>query len=357
MPNNRIFYACQAVGIAKTGETLRTLADTAFRMMQGVQSVGINTNFTLEQVFELGQVELYANEEDIADIEVTIEKVIDGKPLLYLQAVGNIGKTNVVSASNSRCDVYLAVYDDSSSSISGLAAGSVLMCSGMYVSSVSYTYPVDGQATESITLVGNDKYWNDGFGVLGGANAIKTLFGMSTPATAGDTSPINNLDSADDTATGVRTGFAPGSGVVRRARVDIAGSTIPAEVGLQQNAVGTRGIQSITVNADFGRENQLELGRFGPYNKYATYPFEVTCEFEVNAVSGDLISVSGTNRNLTNRSIVIKDLAGTVIDLGTKNKLSSVAYTGGDTGGGVATVTYSYSTYNSFTVNGGGLYW
>jgi len=357
MANNRIFYACQAVGISKSGQPVdRTLSDTSFRMMQGVQSVGINTNFTLEQVFELGQVELYANEEDIADVEVTIEKVIDGKHLLYLQAVGNIGKTNVVSASNSRCDVYLAIFEDSVSSVSGQTAGAVVMCSGMYLSSVSYTYPVDGQATESITLVGNDKFWNDGYGVIGGTNTVKNLFNMPLGG-PDDLDILDNTDSADDAATGARAGAPRGSGVVRRARVDISGSTIPAEVGVIPNAVGTKGIQSITINADFGRENQLELGRFGPYNKYATYPFEVTCEFEVNAVSGDLVSVSGTNKNLTNRTIVIKDLAGTVIDLGTKNKLSSVAYTGGDTGGGVATVTYSYSTFNSFTVNGGGTYW
>lgn len=356
MANNRIFYACQAVGIAKTGETDRSLSDTKFRIMQGVQSVGINTNFTLEQAFELGQVELYANEEEIAEVEVTIEKLIDGKPLLYLQAVGNIGKTNVVDAANSRCDVYLSVFADSVSSISGQTAGSVVMCSGMYISSVSYTYPVDGFATESVTLVGNDKFWNNGFGVVGGADAVKTLFGAPA-ASPDDQDPFDGNDLADDAATGARSAFAPGSGVIRRARVDISGSTLPAEVGLQQNAVGTKGIQTITINADFGRENQLELGRFGPYNKYATFPFEVTCEFEVNAVSGDLVSVSGSNRNLTNRTIVIKDLAGTVIDLGTKNKLASVAYTGGDTGGGIATVTYSYSTFNKFNVDGGGTYW
>ena len=36
--------------------------------------------------------------------------------------------------------------------------------------------------------------------------------------------------------------------------------------------------------------------------------------------------------------------------LGNKNKLSSVTYGGGDAGGGNATVTYSYSTFNDFTV-------
>ncbi len=348
MPNNRIFYACQAIAIAKTGHGSTdpfTQADNTFRVMHGVQSAGLNANFTLEQAYEFGQVELYANEEEIAEVEVTIEKIIDGKPLLYLQAVGETGKTNVVAASNSRCDVYLAIFNDSVASISGQDAQSVGYCSGMFLSSVSYTYPVDGFATESVTLVGNDRYWN----TIAGFNA-DALFGSTATA---EQHPFNGSDSAED----ARAGFSAGSGVVRRDRVDIAGSTLPAEVSLQQNTGGGKGIQSISVSADFGREDQRELGRQGPYNKYATYPFEVTCEFEVNAVSGDLISVSGTNKNLTNRTIIIKDLAGTVIDLGTKNKLSSVSYQGGDTGGGVSTVTYSYSTFNDLKVNGGGSYW
>ena len=33
--------------------------------------------------------------------------------------------------------------------------------SGMYVSSVAYSYTVDGSATESVTLVGNDRFWHN----------------------------------------------------------------------------------------------------------------------------------------------------------------------------------------------------
>jgi len=342
MPNNRIFYACQAVAIAKTGHS----SGGEFKIMKGVQSVGLNTNFTLEQVFELGQVELLSNEEEIAEVEVTIEKVLDGEPLLYLQAVGNIGKTNVVSASNSRADVYLALYEDNISSIAAQTPGSVVMCSGMYVSSVSYTYPVDGNATESLTLVGNEKVWNN-----------------QVPAIVANAISKYTEDSSEDDDFGTDT---PVSGIVRRGRVNIPECVIPPEVCSQKHQGVTliggqilpnSGIQSITVSADFGRENQLELGRFGPYNRYATFPFEVTCEFEVNATSGDLISVSGFGRNLTDRTIIIRDMAGTVLNLGTKNKLSSIAYSGGDTGGGIATITYSYSTFNTLNVDGGGTYY
>ena len=71
------------------------------------------------------------------------------------------------------------------------------------------------------------------------------------------------------------------------------------------------------------------------------------------ATAGDLISVSGAAENLTAQTIEIRDTAGTVLNLGTQNKLTSVSYTGGDTGGGNATITYSYSTFNDLAVSGG----
>lgn len=338
MPQNRIIYACQAVAISKTGHSS---TDTPqFEVMKGVQSVGINTTFTLEQLFEFGQADLYGNVEDISDVEVTIEKVIDGEKLLYLQAVGESGKTNVIAASNSICDMYLAIYADSVSSVSGATKQQTVMCSGMTVSNVGYNYSVDDSARETITLVGNNKFWNSvTAGVIG--TAPSTLYG-----TGGTT--IHPIDGTD----------TPVSGIVRRGQFDLVRSIIPPEVASQgNNFAGSSGIQSVAISIDFGRENQLELGRFGPYNKTATLPFEVTTEFEVTATNGDLVSISGAGTNLATRRILIRDTAGTVLDMGTKNRLTSVSYQGGDTGGGNATVSYSYSTFNDLKVNGGGTYW
>ena len=347
MANNRIFYACQAVFIGKTGHTPVAVGSptTAGRFMQGVQSVGITSNFTLDQAFELGQIEIYENSEEVADIEVTLEKVLDGKPLLYGQACGNSVKTNMVAAGKNRSDVYLGVYADTVSSTDSESVGAVVMCSGMYISSVSYTYPTDGAATESVTLVGNDKYWSDNIAGV-----------VPNPDTSYGASPATGLDGSDSSTTN------NGSGLVRRQKVDIKNSTIPAEIS---NPMGTTStdkskgyhISSISISADFGRESILELGSFGPYHRYAGYPIEVTAEFEVTAVSGDLVNVSGTAENLSDRTIVIKDDGGHIIDLGTKNKLSSVSYSGGDTGGGNATCTYSYSTFNDLKVHGGGTYY
>jgi len=329
--NNRIFYACQAVNIvSSTGNAV-----SASGTVRGVQSVGMSANFTLDQVFEMGQLEIYENIEDVADIEVTLEKVIDGDKFIWEFASNNLCRTTLAGAAKNRCDVYLAIYDDATDNATGTPRN-VCFNSGMYTSSVSYSYSVDGSATESVTLVGNERFWN-------AERDATTKYG--TPATGFDT----------DT---------PADNVQRRVNVDLEnGSTLlPAIVTSQMNPDtpddedgigGSYHIQSISVSADFGQENILELGRFGPYARYATFPIEVTTEFEVISTSGDLQNVSGNGTNLTNNSIKILDQAGTVIDCGAKNKLSSVSYSGADTGGGNATVSYSFSNFNNLTVTSG----
>ena len=330
--NQRIFYACQAVAIVPRG--VQTL--TGDHMVRGLQTVGMSSTFTLDQVFEMGQIAIYENIEEVADIEVTLEKVIDGFKLIYDLATNGKCKTSIVDSSKQRTDVYLAVFDDGQDNATGTPQ-TVCMNSGMYVSSVGYSYSIDGSATESVTMVGNDRFWNSSFAAIG--RDPKTSWGT------------------------VATGFAtetPVSGVVRRVDVDILTSTLPDEVLSQMgnDAVNlSKGahIQSISVSTDFGQENIQELGRFGPYHRYATFPIEVTSEFEVIATSGDLVSVSGSHPNLVNRQIVVKDTAGTILDLGSNNKLASVSYSGADTGGGNATVSYSFSNFNVLKVDGGKL--
>ena len=334
MANNRIFYAVQAVGIGKSPTASGSIGTegSGFRWMKGVQSVGITTNFNLEQAFELGQLEIYQNIENVPEIEVTIEKVIDGRHLLYLQSVGLEGTGNIVAAADKACDVWLAIFPDTSSAVSGTAPEALVYSSGMRVSNVAYTFPVDGNSTESITLVGNDKTFLAGSGYGGSLN---TGF-----------------------ATITQTPHAPNVNIGRRQHFIAASSSIPLEVsGAIRGGVGN--IQNISISADFGRDNIFELGAYRPYYKFATYPIAITCDFEVVSISGDRVSASGSAPNLpdTNSIKVVynTNISGSggvlTIDLGSKNKLTSVNYTGGDTGGGNASVTYSYQTFNKFLVS------
>jgi hypothetical protein len=361
--NNRIFYACQAVAIGN--ETA-----TTFKEVHGVQSVGLNTTFNLEQVFELGQIEIYENIEGIPDVEVTLEKVLDGYPLLYRLATSNPGGLNssvrledntLVARTKGRCSVALAIYPDSQNVVTGTPPVQVYM-SGMYLNNVSYTLPVEGNCTESVTLVGNHKEWS----VNSNTYFTSTLAGKFRRGVNSDF-PENSLNSNRK------------DGIQRRENVRMQSSIIPADIyGIPTTGVGNNWddtkkkpvahIQNITISSDLGREDILELGQKLPYYRAPTFPVEVTSEFEVISVSGDFISAleygnpalwspavdadtpHPSGNNVAERTIYIQMLDGTAFYLGKKNRLSSVTYGGADAGGGNASMTYSYVTYNDLVV-------
>ena len=145
MANRRIFYACQAVGIAPQNTE-------DFTVIRGLQSVGINTTFNLEQVFEIGMISIYENIENIPDVEITLEKVLDGYPLIYHLATRNAASATLVGRSAVQANVALSIFDDVNEAASGTPV-STCVVSGCFVSQVSYKVGVDGNATESVTIV------------------------------------------------------------------------------------------------------------------------------------------------------------------------------------------------------------
>jgi len=348
--NNRIFYATQAVALRPqndTGSSLYT-GEGDWYFPRGVQSAGITTNFGLEQVFQLGQIELYENVEDVPEVEVTINKVIDGTPPLYLMCMGGssgisgANKAELAAVANNRVNFRLGIYPDTNSAATGTLVAHV-DCSGMYLSSVSYTIPVDGNATEDVTLVGNNKYWNSGNVVGAATDAFATSGVMTAPA------------------------------IGRRYKFNSAASIIPTGAGggipIPENRTMPY-LQNITVSMDLGREAINELGAMAPYYRYVTFPVEVTSEFEIVADQGDLVEGKdfdgqvGCNvvyKNLQDKRVKVV-MCGSglndslTIDLGNKNKLTSVNYTGGEAGGDNATITYSYQTFNKFVVDASGTF-
>ena len=359
--NDRIFYACQAVAITNHGDN-SIEAVNGTDMVYGLQSVGMTTNFNLEQAFELGQIEIYENIEGTPDIEVTLEKVLDGKPLIYhMASTGVVGGSlsGLTARSKERCDLRLGIYDEQANSVSQAIGGSQagkpeveVYCSGLYVSSISYSIPVDGNATESVTLVGNNKTW------LTGAN-VKIQDGS-----------VVNFDGNDTPLLGVKN--AASGGIVRREDVLMSGTILPQSIrgvagsgygnGLNfDNGNNRVHVQSFSVSTDFGREDILELGRKTPYARPANFPIEVSCEIEAITSSGDFVSayefgdtaLYGTidsRNNTQNENIYVCVRQGYGFDLGNKNRLASVSYGGGDAGGGNASCTYSYTNFNDLDV-------
>lgn len=326
MVNNRIFYAVHAVGIAGHGATTRTY-------VHGVQSVGMNVTFNLEPVFELGLLPAYEDIENIPDVEVTLEKVLDGHAPLYMLATQDASTSTFVGRSSAKCMITLGIWDDTLESASGNPLVEVDM-SGMLVSSVSYSFPADGNFTESVSFIGQHRNWSNTT-KLANANT-----GTDAPITAS-----GGVNRREDLMYGTGNTVIPSAG----------GGGIP---GVPANGVpGTNSegfydihVSSISVNADYQREALVHLGNKTPYFRYPNFPSEVTCDIEVISTSGDFVNVDETSSNITNKTIKIKAREGTYIDLGTQNKLTSISYSGGDTGGGTVAVTYSYRNFNTMTV-------
>ena len=327
MPNNRLYYACEAVQI--NGPSGISSKNPAYDTIQGLQSVGINTNFNLEPIYQLGQLDLYDNYEEIPEVEISLSKVLDGQPTIYMMAMGT---GTLVSLGNNRCGVRLLLYPDTNTTADGVPIAAV-ECAPSYLSSVSYTFPTEGNFTEEVSIVSNDKTWLTSLSAITGSPASSSAAGLG----------IARRGLWNKTATIMPTGTA-------------------GDMSLQSVSGGIPGsmkLQSVKVSLNLGREQLRELGNRTPYLRYVKFPVEVTTEIEVTANTGDMVGVAGSTtaacsnpKALTDKAIKIVLCDGMTLDLGAKNKLTSVNFNAGDTGGSNATITYSYRGYSAFTYTG-----
>ena len=388
--NKRIYFANQQVAFKRDGDTGGT---TAWNAAQGVQSVAITTTFNLEQAFELGQLSIYENIEGVPDIEVTLSKVLDGRPLLYHHATNQssaagAGRTPTLAGrSTASCLMALSIWPDTADAAVGVPSQQV-EASGLFCSSVGFNFPTEDNFTEDVTLVGNNKAWLSSPSLTSFLDCAQTPWGPSaaTGAAFGDDAPERPAGPGDLVDVPYDVGQPGATGVNRREDFAFAPTVTVLNGGSQTNngwdycrlpneipgvdadgwmsaraANNVSHISSITVSTDLGREDLFELGTRQPYTRPVTFPVEVTCDIEVLSVSGDLINAfadgcgdgvgcDGIVDNLSNQVIRVATCDGTRIYLGDKNKLASVNYGGGDAGGGNVTVTYSYTTFNDFTV-------
>lgn len=330
MAADRIIYALQNVAIDG-------LQNGDYTFMKGIQSVSMSTNFNLEQVFQFGQLNIYENTEGVPDVEMTLSKALDGSALMYTTATSgnNVG---LVTASDRQFNTVLGIWDESAFNNATGEPTHMVMLSGCTVGSIGYNFSVDGPFTEDMTIQANNKIWAGSCARYGlSLESWPTAYTGDTPDAAG--------------------------GIQNRRSFDKANCLIPSNI-----PEGKTRIQSISVSCDFGLEPLSELGSYTPYARKASFPIEVTSDIEVISTGGDGISATESGcatgaltqcdvvSNLTDEAILIRTCDGTSIDLGNKNKLSSVQYGGGDTAGGNSTVTYSFSNFNDLLVSGSGTF-
>lgn len=389
--NTRVFYATQAVAVGAIGATgivdswgsgAAMALTSGVAICHGVQSIGVDTNFNLEQAFELGQLSLYENIEDIPDISVTMQKSLDGYTLLYHLGASCDGngieiaqtKTSLSGRADTRADIRMVINATTEDAVvSGSSGVTELYCSGMYLSSVSYTIPTDGTAIEDVTFVGNNKKWitDDGDNqllLIDNANGVDSFFKDGATAIFGNDAPAYSGAGSSDGGNVLRRDDVVTSGTKINGYTTLLPSIIegvPADntnftfgsaaarkvVNAGQLDTNKAHVQSFTCSVDLGREAINQLGSRTPYNRYVNFPTEVTSTLEVIAIAGDNVTAVETARtNLSNHEICVVLKDSTVFHLGKKNKVSSVTYGGGDAGGGNATITYNFSNFNDFVV-------
>ena len=382
---------------------------------RGLQSIGMSTTFNLEQVFQLGQVELYEYSERQPDIEVTMSKAIDGSKPLFFMLTDPVGANNIVArTADYRVDVALQIYPDTQFRATGRPQA-IVTASGMYLSNVSYTFPVDGFVTEDVTLVGNDKIWGVMVAVSGqtagnnGGQSAEPIVvwpdaqnGSHPEAPEGTPSGVFGHDGltstlveggAQELAGGTdRFGvIIVGSGIQRREEVEISRSVLPNDIpgvispsisginaafvngGFGAQGPGTASaseqlignantdfiaehLQTITVSFSIARDDIFELGSKRPFVKTPAFPLEATCSIEVITAQGDLVDARsdldcGPDNTQESNTIIIRTCDGLQVDLGDANRLTSVEQGGGEAGGDNMTITYNYSSFNVFNVS------
>jgi hypothetical protein len=324
--NNRLFYGIKALGVAPRGSTTYTA-------VHGVQSVGIDTSFNLEKILELGQTAIYEMKEEVPEVSVNVSRVCDGYAPLYLSATQQASDASLIGRSSAQCGMALSVFQDTYNSASGVPQRQVNM-SGLFVSSFSYSATVDGNATEDVSLVCNDKSW------------LSSAFTFT-----------GNIFTNNDSPQAIT-----GSGGVQRRQHVVFGTTadtiLPTCIegisssGTNDQSSGAYGahVQSIKISADLNRQGLRELGRKGNYFRFVGFPVDVQTQVEVITKNGDLVNALAEADNLVYETIQLKLQDGLKVNCGSRNKLTGVTFGGGDTSGGNDVCTYSFTNGSECTV-------
>ena len=288
MSNNRVFYACHAVSI-----------DGAF--VRGAQSVGMNTTFDLEPIFQLGQLKKIDTVTLTPQVEITVSRVLENSTPVLSGTFEEIFE----SAEHEIC---VSIGDDTAPLLT--SPSSNIFCTGAGVTGVTYSFPVDGTFTEEITYLGDSKQ-------VGGCAATAT-----------------EIEDGNDQIVPTRQYY---------------------ESGAPSLVTGAGNLTNVSISTSPGREFMYKLGNYKSFHSYVNTPAEVTVEFEVTATGTDNIgwveanACAGPTGSAFNSEDISISICGTTFTM-EKCKLSNITYGGGDTGGGNATINFTYTTFNSITI-------
>ena len=340
MANTRQYYANSALYIRPVS------TGTAYSFVRGVQSASDSFDMPAEYLLEWGQIGLYEAVDGIADVTFDCEKLIDGSTPLYLAATEGASAASLSARSEKRCVLAVAIYPSDADYVTGTPTR-VMEYSGQQPTNVSYSFTTDGAFKETMSFVGNYAQWQNAGAKYGTVPTNPTSSGADAPpalaACSGGVQFKENLRFTGTYPTLLPT-FIPGI---------TSSGTMPMSAGCP-----TVPIQSISVSVDLSRDSIPQLGCKSPYARLVQFPVDVTTEIEVLSQSGHALQVTEGGSilvgceytNAPSATLRVCTDSGLIIDLGTKNKLTSVKQTFGDTGGSNATYSLSFTNKSVMSV-------
>lgn len=324
----RVYYGLQQVLVQGRrtcpGDTYVGGVSTLF------QSIGINASTEYEQIFELGRAGIYNNIEGIPTAEVTVERAMTAETFGALWYQGPTTSVSDIGATDYK--ITMAISPENNLCSSGPTSGFVVI-SGAVLTNYTMNFNLDGPLTESATYEADNISWTEGNATL----------------------------VASISATRQHLYRNPSGVILTRANVEGSGP------------YGGE-LQSATFSISLDRENILTLGQKYPVMKPVSFPVEATAEFEY------LVGSSGTTYGLAfapDRMGNVPQPGGTkgdgqfdAVTLGIVARadadtpayisllapyLTSSSYSGGDAGGGNATITHTFTGYDGIVVGSGNI--
>ena len=345
--NNRVFYACQAVGFIKRNAQTNDATIDEAKFLQGVQSVGVNRQSTSRQLDDFGRFQKKFYFEGKQEYSITISRVIDKSvsPFYVTNSYANNYLTNhILSADNlgvqgevdsqDKClrnyDIVILYGPDTQTNIDGSDPKGVIMYRNCLMTNLSYDISVGGQITENITLTAKTAEYNDG---------------------------TVDIDTDDIT-------FPESANILKPADFDTINSVLPPDISTLFG-VDAPALQSISIELNIEYTKLDDVGRWTNSQNnniwaFVNLPLSITTSFtgiSKNIYPTRSIPLNDTSYDDNNEIKIVLDGAidetpnNYIWDLGKRNYVSDIGISGGDTSGGNVELTISYTNqYSDFVI-------
>jgi len=340
MAQVRQYYANSALFIK------RNAAVGAYTFIRGIQSASDSFDLPADYLLEWGQVGLYEAVDGIADVTFNTEKLVDGGVPVYLLATDGATAASLTNRSEQRTVLAVGVYPSENDYVIGTPTR-VIEYSGQQVTNISYSFSSDGPFTESVGFIGNFAEWTAAGAKYGSIPNNPTSSGNDEPpaltACSGGVQFRENFRYTGTFPT-LMPSFIPG----------VSASGTMSMTGICPLVP----IQSVNVSVDLSRDTINQLGCKTPYARIAKFPVDVTTTIEILSQSGHGLQVTEAGSilvgceftNAPSSRIRVATTSGLIIDLGSKNKLTSITQTFPDAAGSNATYSLSFTNKSVMSV-------